>query len=73
MYVDYCMLELREKMMAVSAKSFILADSSKFGLVGRTTIAVGGNTTILSDTSPDADIGAALEAAGIRFVSTAGG
>ena len=60
---------LREKMMSVSAKSYILADSSKFGMVGRTTIAVDGNTSILSDKSPDVDIRAALKAAGINFVS----
>ena len=63
---------LREKMMAVSATSFILADSSKFGMVGRTTITVGKDTSILSDTVPDPDVLLALQMAGIRLVSVTG-
>ncbi|MEO9826383.1 MAG: DeoR/GlpR family DNA-binding transcription regulator [Paracoccaceae bacterium] len=60
---------LREKMMLNSAKSFILADSSKFGMVGRTTINVGKKTSILSDAAPDPELRLALQLAGIRFVA----
>lgn len=64
---------LREKMMSVSAKSYILADSSKFGMVGRTTINVGKHTSILSDAIPEPELLLALQVAGIRLVSAAGG
>lgn len=63
---------LREKMMSVSAKSFILADSSKFGMVGRTTINVGKNTSILSDQAPEPEVRLALQMAGIRLISVSG-
>ena len=62
---------LREEMMSVSAKSYILADSSKFGMVGRATITVGKNTSILSDQHPEPELGAALRTADIDFVSAA--
>ncbi len=62
---------LREEMMSVSAKSYILADSSKFGMVGRARITVGKDTSILSDEPPNPDLGDALRTAGIDFVSLA--
>ncbi len=62
---------LREKMMSVSAKSFVLADSSKFGMVGRTTVNIGKHTRILSDMRPDPDLEQALKLAGITLVSAA--
>lgn len=60
---------LREKMMSVSASSYILADSSKFGMVGRARVSVGKNTRILSEKFPEPELASALETAGISFVS----
>mgnify|MGYP001828526563 CR=1 FL=1 len=62
---------LREKMMSVSASSFILADSGKFGMVDRARVSVGKNTNILSAKFPEPALTSALETASISFVSAA--